>query len=116
MIRQCKAGHLDLLLIFSFQAAGNCFCNIEFVFLNIKGNFFSEYNMEGVSVTEANEIYLETIPDSLVRCLRCAQNAKSIKIKLTKKHSPCLTFEVELVSSHCALFNERVCCILLLSC
>jgi HUS1 checkpoint protein len=53
--------------------------------------------MEGVSVTEANEIYLELVPDNLVRCLRCAQNAKSIKIKLTKKHSPCLTFEVELV-------------------
>ena len=53
--------------------------------------------MEGVSVSEANEIYLETIPDNLVRCLRCAQNAKSIKIKLTKKQSPCLTFEVELV-------------------
>jgi len=57
--------------------------------------------MEGVSVTEANEIYLETVLENLVRCLRCAQNAKSIKIKLTKKHSPCLTFEVELVSYVC---------------
>ena len=54
--------------------------------------------MEGVSVSDANEIYVETVPENFVRCLRAAQNAKSIKIKLTKKHSPCLTFEVELVS------------------
>jgi len=50
-------------------------------------------------VTDANEIYLETVPENSVRCLRSAQNAKSVKIKLTKKHTPCLTFEVELVSS-----------------
>jgi len=55
--------------------------------------------MEGVSVSDANEIYLETVPDNFVRCLRSAQNAKSVKIKLTKKHIPCLTFEVELVSN-----------------
>jgi len=64
----------------------------------LQANIFAEYNMEGVSVTEANEIYLETVPENFVRCLRSAQNAKSVKIKLTKKHTPCLTFEVELVS------------------
>lgn len=60
-------------------------------------NFFNEFNMEGVS-KEDNEIYLELIPDNLTKCLRCSQNAKSIKIKLTKKSTPCLTFEVELPS------------------
>ena len=53
--------------------------------------------MDGVS-EEFNEIYLELVPESLVKCLKAAQNAKTIKIKLTKKHLPCLTFEVELVS------------------
>lgn len=60
-------------------------------------NFFNEYNMEGVS-KEDNEIYLELVPDNLTKCLRCSQNAKNIKIKLTKKSTPCLTFEVELPS------------------
>jgi len=69
------------------------------VFACLQANIFSEYNMEGVSLTDANEIYLETVPDNFVRCLRSAQNAKSVKIKLTKKYTPCLTFEVELVSS-----------------
>ena len=59
-------------------------------------HFFSEYNMDGVSA-EANEIYLELIPDNLLKSLKTAQSAKSLKIKLTKKHVPCLTLEVELV-------------------
>ena len=63
--------------------------------------------MEGVSVTDANEIYLETVPENFVRCLRSAQNAKSVKIKLTKKHTPCLTFEVELVSSRSSNNSKR---------
>lgn len=61
--------------------------------------------MEGLS-DEHNEIYLELSPDNLLRTLKTAQNAKSVKIKLTKKHAPCLTLEVELVrnliSIHCA--------------
>lgn len=64
----------------------------------LQANIFNEYNMEGVSVTDANEIYLETVPENFFRCLRSAQNAKSVKIKLTKKQTPCLTFEVELPS------------------
>jgi len=61
--------------------------------------------MEGVSVTDANEIYLETVPENFVRCLRSAQNAKSVKVKLTKKQTPCLTCEVELVS--CCSFSNN---------
>ncbi|XP_013379914.1 checkpoint protein HUS1 isoform X2 [Lingula anatina] len=60
-------------------------------------NFFSEYAMDGLS-EDYNEIFLEVVPDNMVKCLKTAQTAKSVKIKLTKKHSPCLTFEVELVS------------------
>ena len=62
-----------------------------------QSHFFNEYNMDGVS-EDANEIFLELVPDSLLKCLKASQNAKSIKLKLTKKHTPCLTFEVELVS------------------
>ncbi|XP_013379912.1 checkpoint protein HUS1 isoform X1 [Lingula anatina] len=60
-------------------------------------NFFSEYAMDGLS-EDYNEIFLEVVPDNMVKCLKTAQTAKSVKIKLTKKHSPCLTFEVELPS------------------
>ncbi|KAK2176299.1 hypothetical protein NP493_672g01017 [Ridgeia piscesae] len=62
-----------------------------------QGHFFNEYNMDGYS-EEFNEIYLDLTPDNLLRSLKSSQNAKSIKIKLTKKHAPCLTFEVELPS------------------
>ncbi|KAK2154553.1 hypothetical protein LSH36_265g01028 [Paralvinella palmiformis] len=67
----------------------------------MQGHFFNEYNMEGVN-EEANEIFLELPPENLVRAMKTAQSAKSVKIKLTKKHSPCLTFEVEQpsLSSH----------------
>lgn len=52
--------------------------------------------MEGLS-EEYNEIYLEFQVDNLVTAYRSAQAAKSVKLKLTKKHVPCLTLEVELV-------------------
>ena len=65
-------------------------------YLYFQVHFFGEYNMEGVSA-EANEIYLEIIPDNLGKALRSTSNARSLKIKLTKKNVPCLTFEVELV-------------------
>ena len=47
---------------------------------------------------EANEIYLEVTPEDIVRAMKTAQNAKAVKLKLTKKFSPCLTFDIELVS------------------
>ena len=53
--------------------------------------------MEGIS-SEFNEIYIEVITENLLRALKVSQNAVSIKIKLTKKISPCLTFEVKMVS------------------
>ncbi|XP_048122796.1 checkpoint protein HUS1-like [Alosa alosa] len=55
-------------------------------------NFFDEYQIEGVS-PDANEICLELAPENISRALKTAQNAKSVKIKLTKKHCPCLTQE-----------------------
>ncbi|TSK20260.1 Checkpoint protein HUS1 [Bagarius yarrelli] len=60
-------------------------------------NFFDEYQLEGVS-EDANEICLEINPENLSRALKTAQNAKSVKIKLTKKHCPCLTLAAELPS------------------
>ena len=62
-----------------------------------QGHFFHEYAMDGVSA-EYNEIYLELTPDNIVKSLKSAQSAKSVKIKLTKKQRPCLTLEIELVS------------------
>ncbi|XP_029423743.1 checkpoint protein HUS1 [Nannospalax galili] len=58
-------------------------------------NFFSEFQMEGVSA-ENNEIYLELTSENLSRALKTAQNARALKIKLTNKHFPCLTVSVEL--------------------
>ena len=56
--------------------------------------------MEGLS-KEYNEIYMEVVTESIVRSLKSAHNAKSMKIKLTKKETPCLTFEIELVNTSC---------------
>ncbi|XP_071941689.1 checkpoint protein HUS1-like [Antedon mediterranea] len=82
---------------------GNIWCEVT------ASNFFDEFNMEGVS-SDANEIYLEVTPDDLVRAAKTAQFAKSLKIKLTKKLSPCLTFFVELcsVSGHSRNVNHDV--------
>lgn len=52
--------------------------------------------MEGVS-SEDNEICLEVMPENLSRALKTVQSAKTVKIKLTKKHCPCLTITAELV-------------------
>lgn len=60
-----------------------------------QANFFDEYQMEGVS-SEDNEICVEVSPDSLSRGLRTLHNAKVLKVKLTKKHCPCLTVAAEL--------------------
>ncbi|XP_054710746.1 checkpoint protein HUS1-like [Uloborus diversus] len=62
-------------------------------------HYFCEFNMEGLS-EECNEIYLEFQLDNLATAFRSAQAAKSVKLKLTKKHVPCLTLEVELPSLH----------------
>jgi len=61
-------------------------------------DYFNEYNIEGVS-QEQNEIFLELSPEKLSKTLGGLRtsNARSLKMKLTKKSSvPCLTFEVEL--------------------
>lgn len=60
-------------------------------------NFFSEFQMEGVSA-ENNAIYLELTSENLSRALKTAQNARALKVKLTNKHFPCLTVSIELVS------------------
>lgn len=63
-------------------------------------SFFSEYNMAGDP--EKNEICLEFTPDMLVASLSslkaATEVAKSMKIKLTDKVSPCLTLEIDLPS------------------
>ena len=62
-------------------------------------SYFNEYNIEGVS-NEHNEIMMEIVPDKLSKTLVSLKSttapARSVKVKLTKKNVPCLTFEVEL--------------------
>lgn len=77
-----------------------------------QGHYFNEFNMEGVSADQ-NEIFLELEPDKLsktLNSLKSSHAARSLKIKLTKKHSPCLTFEVELpsLSAHSRLVVHDV--------
>ncbi|XP_077364488.1 checkpoint protein HUS1 isoform X2 [Festucalex cinctus] len=60
-----------------------------------QANIFDEYQMEGVS-SEDNEICLEVTPENIFRALRTVYNSKSVKVKLTKKHCPCLTVAAEL--------------------
>lgn len=62
-----------------------------------QANVFDEFQMEGFS-PEDNEICLEVPPESLSRALRTTHSARAVKVKLTKKHCPCLTVTAELVS------------------
>lgn len=65
-----------------------------------QSHFFAEYIMSGVS-EEQNEIYLECESAMLARSLSSLRlQSKSVKIKLTNKLQPCLTFEIELSSSN----------------
>ncbi|ETE63070.1 Checkpoint protein HUS1B [Ophiophagus hannah] len=71
-------------------------------------NFFDEFQMEGVSA-ESNEIYLELAPENLSRAFKTAQNAKTVKIKLTNKQCPCLTVAMELVSIYLPVLKTMKC-------
>lgn len=68
----------------------------KIIFFLLQSNFFEEYRIEGKD--ETNNIYLELMPDNLTRAMKSASSAQAVKIKLTKKHTPCLTFEITLVS------------------
>jgi len=59
-------------------------------------DYFDEYRIEGKD--ESNLIFLEVVNENLIRAMKSAQNAQSVKMKLTKKQTPCLTFEVILPS------------------
>ncbi|KMQ99509.1 checkpoint protein hus1 [Lasius niger] len=59
---------------------------------------FTEYIVNGVSEQE-NEIYLEFDASMFARSLNSLRvMAKSVKIKLTNKRQPCLTFDIDLSS------------------
>lgn len=68
----------------------NIWCELK------QANFFNEYLMSGVS-PDKDEIYMELAIDLFMEAMKTTVNAKSLKIKLTNKQSPCLTLEVELV-------------------
>ncbi|XP_018370045.1 PREDICTED: checkpoint protein HUS1 [Trachymyrmex cornetzi] len=61
-------------------------------------HFFAEYIMSGVTEQE-NKIYLEFDASMFARSLNSLRAmAKSVKIKLTNRRQPCLTFEIDLTS------------------
>ncbi|KYN40938.1 Checkpoint protein HUS1, partial [Trachymyrmex septentrionalis] len=61
-------------------------------------HFFAEYIMSGVTEQE-NKIYLEFDASMFARSLNSLRTmAKSVKIKLTNRRQPCLTFEIDLTS------------------
>ena len=67
------------------------------VYVSPQDHFFNEFAMDGLS-QENDEIYLQVQPENLLKSLKMAEkSAKWIKIKLTKKGTPCLTFEIDLV-------------------
>eukprot|EP00117_Sycon_ciliatum_P005984 scpid5280/ scgid9712/ Checkpoint protein HUS1 len=74
------------------QATGmRIWCNLE------QGNFFDDYRIEGRD--ETNQILLELVTEQLSRALKTALTAASVKIKLTNKHTPCLTLEINTQAS-----------------
>ncbi|XP_058789719.1 checkpoint protein HUS1-like [Phymastichus coffea] len=63
-----------------------------------KEHFFVDYLVSGKS-EEFNEIYMEISTAILVKTVVTFKTtAKTVKIKLTNKHQPCLTFDIELSS------------------
>ncbi|XP_059470551.1 checkpoint protein HUS1 [Neocloeon triangulifer] len=72
-----------------------CWCTLE------QKRIFTELTLEGATV-EQNQICLLLSPASMASALTSAKNAlgaaKSVKIKLTNKKCPCLTFEIDLPS------------------
>ncbi|XP_011493900.1 PREDICTED: checkpoint protein HUS1-like [Ceratosolen solmsi marchali] len=63
-----------------------------------KNHFFVDYLVAGKSV-EFNEIYMELNTGMLAKSVTSLKTvARSVKIKLTNKQQPCLTFDIELSS------------------
>jgi len=55
--------------------------------------------MEGLS-DELNEIYLELESDDFSRAIKSISDAKHLRIKLTRKNVPYLTFELKFPSAN----------------
>lgn len=60
-------------------------------------SLFDFYICEGKSCEE-NLIMLEIQPDNLLRALKSSPNMKMVRIKLTKRQTPCITVEIDLHS------------------
>ncbi|CAL8120024.1 unnamed protein product [Orchesella dallaii] len=89
-----------LIFVLSDKEAANAASSVSAWGEIPRDPYFSEYAMEGVS-PEDNEIYLEISPEKIAGCLstlRSSHNVAGLKIKLTKKFVPCLTFETEFQS------------------
>ncbi|RZF47725.1 hypothetical protein LSTR_LSTR005989 [Laodelphax striatellus] len=70
-------------------------------------NFFNEYTIDGQG--DNNEINLQLFMELLassVNTFKAVDSVKSVKLKLTDKITPCLTLEIELVTS---IGHSRLC-------
>lgn len=83
--------------------------NSPVVWCQLNTNYlFREYTMDGLS-PEHNEIFLAFAPAMLITALRfLKQCAKSMKIKLTSKSTPCLTIEIECVSKSSPIPSAQI--------
>ena len=69
-------------------------------------SLFEFYVCEGKSLEE-DFILLEIQPESLLRALKSSPNIKVVRIKLTKRQTPCITVELDLLSLNTTKLNSR---------
>lgn len=77
-----------------------------FTFQQFQADYFEDFRIEGKD--SSNMIYLEVINENLLRALKSGQSAQSIKIKLIKKQTPCLMFEVSLVRMKTFIGSDKM--------
>lgn len=83
-----------------FSNVGSAVSSIPLLWANIGiDHFFERYSMDGVDKT-FDEIWLTVSPEQLSNALNVFKHSvKSIKLQLTKNQFPCISVEVEVVSS-----------------
>ncbi|CAB3370172.1 Hypothetical predicted protein [Cloeon dipterum] len=96
----------DLSIFSMCEEAGSgviCWCALE------QGQLFTELTLEGATA-EHNQICMHLSPALVASALTSSKNAlgvaNSVKLKLTNKKSPCLTFQIDLPSIG---LNPRTC-------
>ena len=93
---------------FASNNIGNCGTGRTSFWMSIDPKcLFDFYVSEGKS-EEESIIMLEVQPESLLRTLKSSPNVKMVRIKLTKRQSPCLTIELDLHSMSSKLNSRTI--------